>query len=286
MGQRFLFSIVAPLAARLPEAALVGIAVLAGLAAYLFGPGPRRAVHRNLDVVVPDAPPRQRRRLALAAFIHGALGYVELFKIHRYPVERVRRQYSSNDWALLEEALARGKGVIVATAHMGCPSAAGQAVALHGPTSMIVEDLQPPELFERVAAIRGRFGAKLIPADRGSVRTVLTALRANEVVGIMCDRDITGSGELVPFFGKPARLSHAAASFALRTGAAIVPAVGYRTRPFHGMVRMDPPFTLDRTGDTAADVQRGTARILEHLETMIRAAPQQWATFTDVWEER
>jgi KDO2-lipid IV(A) lauroyltransferase len=283
-GQRFLFAVVAPLAARLPEALLVGIAVISGLLGYLLAAGPRGAVDRNLRVVVPGLDARARRRLALATFIHGALGYVELFRLSTYGEARLKRAFHSTGWEHFDAALARGHGAIVVSAHVGSYSVAGQLFAFRGcPTGMVVEPLQPPELFARVAALRSRFGARLIPADRSAVRAILTALRANEVVGMMCDRDVTGSGEMMSFFEQPARLSFAPATFALRSGAAVLPAVAYRTRPFQGILRIDPPFTLQRSGDTAADVQEGMTQILSRIEAMIREAPQQWAMFSDVW---
>jgi KDO2-lipid IV(A) lauroyltransferase len=286
LGQRFLFSVVAPLAARLPEVVLAGLAVVAGLVGYLIAPGPRRAVDRNLRIVMPGLPQRERRRRVIATFIHGALSYVELFKLAAWDAERLRQAYTSADWHHHDEAVAQGKGIVIACAHLGSFSVAGQAVALRGtPTGVVVEDLQPPELFHKVAALRTRFGARLIPSDRSAVREILKALRSGHVVAIMCDRDVTATGELVRFFGVPTRLSPAAVTFALRTGAPVLPTVAYRTRPFHGVVRMHPPITLTRTGDTAADVQQGMARILAAIESMIAAAPQQWSMFIDVWPD-
>jgi KDO2-lipid IV(A) lauroyltransferase len=284
MGQRFLFSVVAPIAARLPEAMLVGLAVIAGLLGFLFAPTPRSAVDHNLRIVMPHLNSRARRRRVLAMFVHSAISYVELFKLATYEQSRLERAFSTTGWEHLDAALARGSGVIVVSAHLGSYSAAGQLFALRGvPTAMVVEPLQPPELFARVAALRRRFGASLIPADRSAVRAILTGLRANGIIGMMCDREVTGSGELMSFFGKAARLSSAPASIALRSGAVVLPAVTYRTRPFSGILRIDPPITLARTGDTAADVRNGMAQILALIEDMVRAAPQQWAIFTDVW---
>lgn len=284
MSQRLLFTVVAPIAARLPEPVLVVLAVIAGIAAYLCAAQPRRAVDRNLRVVLPHLDARGRRRVALATFIHGALGYVELFKLPTYDAERLQRAYPACGWEHFDAALQRGRGVIIVSAHVGSPSVAGQLFALRGvPAAVVVEPLRPPELFARVAALRSRFGARLIPADHRAIREIVTALRANQVVGILCDRNVTGSGEILPFFGKPTRLSTAPAALALRTGAAVVPAVAYRTRPFQGAVRIFPAIEVVRHGDPGADVRDGMAQILRRIESMIRAAPSQWVMFTDVW---
>ncbi len=285
MAQRLLFSVVAPLAARLPEWLLTGLAVFAGVVGYVVAPRPRAAVNRNLRVILPNLSDRARRRLVLATFVHGALSYVEFFKLAAVTPERLERSFCASGWQHLDASLARGKGVILVSAHLGCPSVAGQLIRLRGiPSSMVVEELQPPELYERVAALRARFGARLIPTNRSAVRAILSALRANELVGIMADRDVKGSGDIMPFFGHPARLSPAAATLALRSGAAVVPAVTYRTAPFRGVLRIYPPVELARNGNTAADVREASERILRVIERMVAAAPQQWAVFTNVWE--
>ncbi len=285
MAQRLLFTVMAPVAARLPEWLLAGLAMFAGVLGYLLAPGPRAAVDRNLRVVAPELSERARRRLVLATFVHGSLGYVELFKLAAVSPEQLQRTFASSGWEHIDASLARGQGVILVSAHVGCPSAAGQLFRIRGiPASVVVEELQPPELYQRVAALRGRFGARLIPANRSAVRAIISALRANEIVGIMADRDVTGSGEMMPFFGRPARLSPAAATLALRTGAAVVPAVTYRTAPFRGVVRIYPPIELTRNGNAPADVREASARILHVVERLIAAAPQQWMVFTDVWE--
>ncbi len=286
MGQRVLFGIVAPLAARLPEWLLACLAAVAGIVGYLCAPGPRGAVDHNLQIVRPEIDPRTRRRLVLATFVHGALGYVELFKLMTISADRMQRTFPASGWEHVDAGLAEGKGVVIVSAHLGSPSAAGQLFGIRGlPTYMVVEALQPPDLYEKVTALRSRFGAQFIPGDRSAVRAILTALRSNGVVGIMADRDVKGSGDVLRFFGQPARLSPAAATFALRSGAMVIPAVTYRTAPFRGVLHIYPPIALTRSGDTAADVREASERILEVMELLISAAPQQWAVFSDVWEQ-
>src|SRR5207237_5134586 len=108
-------------------------------------------------------------------------------------------------------------GVIMISGHVGPFSAAGQLVALSGvPTTVLVERLEPPRLHAFVAGLRESFGLRLLPADRAAIREALASLRRDEVVGMMCDRDVAGTGEPLPFFGRPPRLTTAAATFARR----------------------------------------------------------------------
>ena len=255
-----------------------------GLAAYAANRRARRAVLRNLAVVVPETDPTTLRRLAQRTFVHAAWGYIELFALARACANELRAGYRIRGWEHLEEAFAEGRGVIVVTCHAGAPSAAGQLIALHGaPTTLVVEPLQPPEVHNLVARLRGAFGVRIITVGRESLREMLAALRRNELVGIVCDRDVAGSGREIPFFGTPTRVTTAAATLALRTNAVVLPAFAARSGLLTGEGRIEARVDLPRSGDTVEDVRVGTLRILARVEAFIREHADQWTVFSDIW---
>src|SRR5436190_11497514 len=158
--------------------------------------------------------------------------------------------------------MAQGHGVIFATLHLGAPGAAGHAVTMRGtPVNVLVEQLHPPALHQFVAELRAALGYRMLVADRGSLRATLAALRRNEIVGILCDRDVAGTGELLPFFCKETRVTTAAATLARRTGAVILPTVVYRTGIHRGNAAMWAPIEVPHTADVADDVRQATLRI-------------------------
>jgi lauroyl/myristoyl acyltransferase len=269
---------------RLPRGLLVFAANLVGALVYATNARARTAVLRNLAVVVPEAEGRARRRLAVRTFVNGALGYLDLFGLAHATAEELLHNYPIDGWEHLDAAFAHGQGVIMVTCHAGTPSAAGQIIALHGakPT-LVVEQLQPPAVHQLVARLRGAFGVHVITIGREGVREMISALRRNELVGIVSDRDVAGSGRELPFFGIPTRVTTAAASLALRTNAIVVPAFAARTGLLAGRGRIEPQVEMPRTGDTASDVREGTLRILARIEAFIREYPDQWAVFSDVW---
>jgi KDO2-lipid IV(A) lauroyltransferase len=239
---------------------------------------------RNLAVVLPAVSDRNRRRIAVQVFIHGAWSYIEVLCMTRVRPQSLADAFPISGWEHLDAALTQGRGVIMITAHIGAPSLAGQRVALYGvPTMVAVEQLDPPALHELVASRRAAFGWRMVPAGFSAAREILAALRRNEIVGMVCDRDVAGSGDRLCFFGKPTHVTTAAAIFALHTGAVVLPAVAYRSKPFAGIARIEAPVEMPRTADSAADVREGTQRILVRLESWIRAHPEQWVVFTDVW---
>jgi KDO2-lipid IV(A) lauroyltransferase len=269
---------------RLPLRFLHALGVIVGLIAYLANRGAREAVLRNLAVVFPEASVGSRRRLAQRTFVHGAWGYIELFALADLTPDEVRTRYHITGWENVDPALAAGHGIVMVTSHAGAPSAAGQAIALSGPPStLVVEQLQPPALHQLVADLRGGFGVRVITVGRESLRQMIAALRRNELVGIASDRDVAGTGRELPFFGVTTRVSTAGATLALRTNATVLPAFAYRTGLLTGAGRIEPQVEMPRTGDAKEDIRVGTLRIMERIERFIREHPEQWAVFTDVW---
>ena len=177
-----------------------------------------------------------------------------------------------------------GNGVIAALPHVGGWDYAGAWLAAHGyPPTVVVEPLEPPELFEWFADARRRLGMEVIPLGPDAGRGVLRALRANRVVCLLCDRDIAGDGVEVVFFGERTTLPAGPATLALRTGAPLLPVAAYfRPRGGHRAVAL-PPVPAAREGRLRDDVARVTQALAHRFEELIRAAPEQWHLLQPNW---
>ena len=113
---------------------------------------------------------------------------------------------------------------------------------------------------------------------------VLKALRANETVCLLCDRDLDRSGVDVEFFGEHTTLPAGPATLSIRTGAPLLPVGCYFTPKYnghHAVVRPAVP-TL-RRGGLREDVGRVTQALARELEFLIRRAPEQWHLFQPNW---
>jgi len=281
-----LWAFTARLAPRVPQRLQAVLGAAGGTLAYLLNRRARAAALRNLAVICPDLTERERRRLAIRTFVHGAWSYLELFVLAHTGPDKLRAAYRIVGWEHLDAALADGRGVIMVTAHVGAPSVTGQLVALHGvQANVVVEPMRPAALHRLINHLRGAFGIRTLPIDASTVRHIVAALRRNEVVGILADRDVAGSGEILPFFGRPTRVTTAAATLARRTGASVVPAIAFRTGAFHGVGRIEPAVEIPTTSSPAGDARAGTLRILERIERFVREHPEQWVMFSDIWPE-
>jgi KDO2-lipid IV(A) lauroyltransferase len=150
--------------------------------------------------------------------------------------------------------------------------------------TVVAEAIEPPELFEWFVRLRERLGMTVVAHGPAAAHAVLAALRRNEVVCLLCDRDLGRDGVEVEFFGERTTLPAGPATLALRTGAPLIPAATYFTSRLDGhraVVR--PPIAVERAGAFRADVARVTQALARELERLISAHPEQWHLLQPNW---
>jgi KDO2-lipid IV(A) lauroyltransferase len=178
-----------------------------------------------------------------------------------------------------------GKGVLVVSCHMGSYEVVAAIwSATLAPVSFFAEELEPRALFEWYRETRARLGISVLTLDYGGIRKVLDALREQEMVITAIDRDITGTGHLMPFFGSPAPIPLGPAAIALRLGTPILPACVYRLPDDTYMAEGGPLVYPTSTGDPRADQVRITQELLRHIEGFIQRHPEQWHVPHRIWD--
>ncbi len=174
-------------------------------------------------------------------------------------------------------AKARGQGLIVALPHIGSWEWGGAFLNTIGLTmTAVAEELDPPELFTWFKNKREAMGIHIEPLNEHAGTVLLSTLRAGGVVGLLCDRDIQGSGIEVEFFGERVRMPTGPATLALRTGATLVAAACYMGPGRDHYAAVTPPIDTTRTARLREDVRRVTQDVTRELEHLIRRAPEQW----------
>jgi len=149
---------------------------------------------------------------------------------------------------------------------------------------VVVEPIEPPEVFEWFRELRARLGMTVVPLGPDVAATCSKALRDRHVLCLLCDRDIGGGGVEVEFFGERTKLPAGPAMLALRTGAPILPTSIYFSERHDGHVGVvRPPIPIVRTGKLRDDVANVTQLLARELEILIRRAPEQWHLFQPNW---
>ena len=259
---------------------------LVGLPVSLGMRDKRKMVERHMRRVRPNASSIEIRRLTQQVFDSYARYYLESFRLPTLTNAQVAASFTVEGYyENMLPALDRGKGVILALPHLGGWEWAGRwAADLGNKMTVVVEPIQPPELFEWFADLRRKFGMTVIPLGPDAGPAVLKSLRNNEVLCLLSDRDITGGGIEVEFFGERTKLPAGPATLALRTGAALLPTAAYFTDRgvgHHGVI--GAPMNCERHGKLREDVQRITQDLAYELEILIRRAPEQWHLLQPNW---
>jgi phosphatidylinositol dimannoside acyltransferase len=262
-----------------PTASVMGLTFAGGMRDN------RKLIERHLTRVNPSLSGLALRRAVQQAFDSYAKYYVESFRLPSLSARAVDRAFTRDGYHHITEALALGNGVILALPHLGGWEWAGRWMTDQGhKMTVVVEAIEPPELFEWFADLRAKLGMTVVPLGPKAGSAVLKALRGNEVVCLLCDRDIDRSGVEVEFFGERTTLPAGPATLGIRTGAPILPVGVYftgRQQGHHAVIR--PPVPTERLGGLREDVARVTQLLAHELEWLIRRAPEQWHLFQPNW---
>lgn len=266
-----------------PMAALTAAGL--GVGASLSNPAKRDIIERHLQRVNPNLRGASLRVAAQQAFDSYAKYYMESFRLPSLSARTVDKSFTVDGFDYIPQALEQGNGCIFALPHLGGWEWAGRWMTDRGyQLTVVVEALQPPELFEWFRDLRKALGMNVVPTGPNAGAEVMAALKRNDIVCLLCDRDLDRNGVEVEFFGERTTLPPGPAMLGLRMGAPVLPVGVYFTNEYnghHAVVR--PPLSLVRRGGLREDVARITQNLAHELEFLIRRAPEQWHLFQPNW---
>jgi KDO2-lipid IV(A) lauroyltransferase len=244
--------------------------------------GPRvQTLEANLRRVLgPDADGQELRAVSRESMRSYARYWLEVFRLPVIPVERlVSGMQEEGEIETTLGYIKAGRGVVFALPHMGNWDQAGAWIIARGAGSFttVMERLKPESVYERFVAFREGLGMEVLPASGGNSRFGVLAqrLRAGKVVCLPADRDVTGSGIEVSFFGEKARMMPGPAALAVQTGAALVPAILWYTDDGWG-VYLYPEIEVPADGDRKQKAAVMTQRLADVFAEGIRKHPADW----------
>jgi phosphatidylinositol dimannoside acyltransferase len=288
-------------ACRLPERPLLALADLGGDLWYRLAPERRRRARRNLTRVtrwladhdmgspVARAGARDGRalnRLVRDAFRNSARYYVQLARTAVVDQAYLDRWLVWENPDVIDAALADLDGSLFVGLHMGWYELPALVAAMRTGRPSVVpsETIGDPELQAYLVATRRRLGLELIDLASAK-RRLKEALRNGETVGLLGDRDITGGGIAVEFFGAPSPLAAGPALLALESG--VAPYVFGVWRDAAGVhhVRVEQ-VALPAEGTRRERVTGYLEAEARAFERFVAAAPEQWlAVFHPIWPD-
>jgi len=252
--------------------------------------GPTRQLRANLRRVVPDASPEEFDALIRAAMRSYARYWYEAFRLPTMDHVKVHERMHADaiGFEHMQAALEAGRGVIVALPHSGNWDATAvwliewlRREGAPATVATVAERLRPESLYRRFVDYRESLGLEVLPLSGGESSpypTLARRLNDNGVVALVADRDLSGRGVEVSFFGEPARMPAGPALLAARTGAALLPLSGWFTADGWGIrVQQAIPVPTVRAGRGA------TQQLADALATEIAEHPVDWHMMQRVW---
>ncbi|HYK30081.1 MAG TPA: phosphatidylinositol mannoside acyltransferase [Streptosporangiaceae bacterium] len=251
--------------------------------------GPRvQILEANLvRVLGPDVDGAALRAASREVMRRYARYWLEIFLLPTMPVEELvsgMRDIGHRD--TIFETMASGRGVVVGIPHMGNWDQAGAWIIEQGAGSFttVAERLKPESLYDRFVEFREGLGMEVLPASGGARPFGLLAqrLRAGKMVILPCDRDITGSGIEVEFFGEKAKMMGGPAALAVQTGAALLGATPWFNDDGWG-VNISAEIKQPSDGDRGEKVAMMTQELAQFFENNIRDHPYDWLMLQKVF---
>ncbi|MEX2010820.1 MAG: lysophospholipid acyltransferase family protein [Chloroflexota bacterium] len=287
------------LACRLPDGVAYGLADLAGAVWYRVAPARAARARRNLGrvatylaeqgrggerIAAAAADPAALERLVRAAFREGARYYLEVARLPLVTEKLFDERLVVETPEVVEAAFATRGPMVLVGMHFGAIELPALYLARRtGVTATVpMETLADPEIQRWLVRTRGRVGLRIVGL-REAKRELTAALQRGEPVGLIGDRDLTGGGIEVPFFGAPAPFPIGPALLAMENGAPLYVVAVRRagTAYYRGGLHL---VTIPSSGSRRERLTAALEATARAFEDAIAEAPEQWWTaFFEIW---
>jgi KDO2-lipid IV(A) lauroyltransferase len=263
------------------------VAFLTGGIFYLILAKVRKSVRENLRTVTGRA---DVEKLVLLTFYRFSRNWTDIMLMMRLRGKKLHRLIGRGSGGHhLEEALARGNGAILISPHLGNWELGGLGLADQGYKVNVLTFREPDEKVNELRErVRSERGIRFIYVDRFdtsplAIIEAVNALRRNEILAMLGDRDGSSHTAALEFFGRMAEIPLGAAYLAVASGAPVLPVFVPIEGSRYATIMEAPIYITGGHGTNKSAVREGTQKILKVFEKYIATHPDQWYNFFDYW---
>jgi KDO2-lipid IV(A) lauroyltransferase len=262
-----------------------GLGDLLGAAASVLARGVRRKALASLARAFPEKSEAERVALMRACFRHLGRMALELVCVRQLDADIDEWvEWPAESRAVFDACMARKKGVVFVTGHVGNWELLARRAGLAGyPIFTIAREASDARTTALIERFRASGGVTSIWRGRPSAaKQMLRTLKQGALLGLLIDQDTKVQSVWVPFFGHLAKTPRAAADLALRTGAAVMTGFCHRVGKHRYRIVMREVAVPEGDGDEP--VTALTALLTKHIEDAIREHPEQWVWMHERWK--
>ena len=281
----FFFVLLSRIARLLPFGAAGVFGSFLGNAVFLLTGLRKRVTMENLTRAFPGLSDQEIRRIARGAFKNYAIALTEMLWSLDAEAGELKEKVRVKNAECLHAARARGKGVVLLSAHFGSWEFLLSAFRLHFdfPFYAIVQHQRNRRIDALIDASRRRFGNIMIPMGP-TVREVMKALQMNNTVLMLGDQSGPKESVFIDFFGRPAATHRGAAAFSLKIGSPIIMALLIRQSDGKYEAALEEVDRSGLDGYSEEHVVELTRRHAAVLERFIRQHPDHWLWMHKRWK--
>lgn len=223
---------------------------------------------------------REIKKIARKTFINFGKYLVDFFAAGSLTRVFIDARIEINDLAALDKTIEDNKGSIIVSAHLGNWELGAIVLALLGyPINVVVLPHKNDKVDRLFVQKRTSKHVKVIPVGY-AIRRCFEALRKNEIVAVLGDRDTTSNGEVRKFFGKKCILPRGPVEIALRTACNVVFGFFVRKSNDKYLFEISGPIGFDKSNVSREELWD---RIIKKMEELILKYPDQWFVFYPLW---
>jgi len=262
----------------LPEKMRYSLAEKIGILGYYLIKKRRLIALANLKLAFPEMTEKERIQLAKKNYKVLAKAYFSSLWIMDFIFDEEKVKIENYD--LLDEAVARGKGLIIASIHMGNVEASLKITEKYRLTD-VVKAQRNPYIDEYITKNRSQLNFKMIKKSKSTSRELLKSIKNKEIIALFSDhRD---KGTTVNFFGRKTIAPTGAVHFALKFKIPLLLGYSILNEDNTNTVKISKEIKLIETGDMKEDIKINTQRLIDQIEIEIKKHPEQWMWFHDRW---
>lgn len=267
----------------LPEVLWRGAGHLLGELCWPLVPGKRKKM--AIDNIMRGLAVSEAEAAAIAkkSTTRFGLMFMEVLRMPKLNEHNIGRYVKLEGTEYLTEALAQGRGAVLATAHSGNWELLGAALAMHGFPLVAVVQKQTNAAMDRFIN-EYRTMAGMHVTYKTGVLEMVRLLGEGKIIGLLMDQDQHKSGVFVNFFGRPASTPQGAAVLARMKNAPVVPAFITQNADGTHTAMIHPAVKVEKTKDKNQDIVRATAQLTAIIEEHVRRHPEEWFWLHNRWK--
>jgi len=273
----------------IPQSAIYCFAENLAVLGYIIARKQREIALESLTIAFgKEKSEAQIKQIAKDCFIFMAKAGLELLLFMDRPA-LLKKRIEFVGRENLDAALAKGKGVILVSAHFGNFPLMLVKLSLEDyQTAGIMRYMRDERVEKIFVAKRSRMGIKTIYSQprKVCVEESIRTLRNNDLLFVPIDQNFGSGGVFVDFFGRQAATATGPVVLALRTDAVILPCFIVRQKDDRHKIIFEPALNLERVGDYQETVIRNIQKLTNIIEFYIRKYPAEWGWIHRRWKSR